>query len=167
MTNGEAINWIINLSADIGKAEHSDLWHYEQALSEIREMLESAEPEDTIEMQESDIDEAFKRLRDARVTILPSAKPELATNLQPTCNQFATDTIFRQAAIDALKIAELGCEVEAIEALPSAEPVRCKDCFHYTLMPNGCNGQCDLQYTQVMYPWDFCSYGERRQDATG
>lgn len=31
------------------------------------------------------------------------------------------DTISRQAAIDALKIAELGCDVEAIEALPSAE----------------------------------------------
>lgn len=45
MTYGEAINWIINISADIGKAEHRDLWHYEQALSEIREMLESAQPE--------------------------------------------------------------------------------------------------------------------------
>lgn len=41
----KAINWIINISADIGKAEHRDLWHYEQALSEIREMLESAQPE--------------------------------------------------------------------------------------------------------------------------
>ena len=45
MTNGEAINWIINISADIGKAEHRDLWHYEQALYEIREMLESEQPE--------------------------------------------------------------------------------------------------------------------------
>ena len=44
MTKGEAVNWIINISADIGKAEHRELWHYEQALSEIREMLES-EPE--------------------------------------------------------------------------------------------------------------------------
>ena len=42
MTNDEAVNWIINISADIGKAEHRDLWHYEQALSEIREMLEDA-----------------------------------------------------------------------------------------------------------------------------
>ena len=45
MTNSEAVNWIINISADVGKAEHRDLWHYEQALSEIREMLESAQPE--------------------------------------------------------------------------------------------------------------------------
>ena len=41
MTNKEAVNWIINLMADIGKAEHSELWHYEQALKEIKEMLES------------------------------------------------------------------------------------------------------------------------------
>ena len=45
MTNGEAVNWLINISADIGKVEHCDLWHYEQALSEIREMLEYEEPE--------------------------------------------------------------------------------------------------------------------------
>lgn len=44
MTKAEAVNWIINISADIGKIEHQDLWHYEQALDEIREMLE-AEPE--------------------------------------------------------------------------------------------------------------------------
>ncbi len=44
MTNKEAVNWIINLTADIGKIQHQDLWHYEQALSEIREMLE-AEPD--------------------------------------------------------------------------------------------------------------------------
>ena len=31
----------MNLSADIGKAEHKSLWHYEQALLEMREMLES------------------------------------------------------------------------------------------------------------------------------
>ncbi|MBR6984644.1 MAG: DUF551 domain-containing protein [Ruminococcus sp.] len=45
MTNAEAVNWLINITADIGKAEHSDLWHYEQALSEIREMLEDAHTE--------------------------------------------------------------------------------------------------------------------------
>lgn len=45
MLKDEAINWIINISADIGKVEHRDLWHYEQALSEIREMLETSQPE--------------------------------------------------------------------------------------------------------------------------
>lgn len=41
MTNAEAVNWLINLTADIGKIEHQELWHYEQALTEIREMLET------------------------------------------------------------------------------------------------------------------------------
>lgn len=41
MTSREAVNWIINISADIGKSERRDLWHYEQALSEIKELLES------------------------------------------------------------------------------------------------------------------------------
>ena len=46
MTAKEAVNWIINIMADIGKSEHRALWHYEQALMEIREMLEtSAQPE--------------------------------------------------------------------------------------------------------------------------
>jgi hypothetical protein len=40
MTNQEAVNWLINITTDIGKAEHRDLRHYEQALYEIREMLE-------------------------------------------------------------------------------------------------------------------------------
>lgn len=38
--------------------------------------MPSAQPEYTIEMQESDIDEAVKLVRDARVTILPSAQHE-------------------------------------------------------------------------------------------
>lgn len=41
MTREQAINWIINLTADIGKSEHSSLWGYEQALCEIKEWLES------------------------------------------------------------------------------------------------------------------------------
>lgn len=41
MTNAEAVNWLINITADIGKIEHQELWHYEQALTEIREMLET------------------------------------------------------------------------------------------------------------------------------
>jgi DNA-directed RNA polymerase subunit RPC12/RpoP len=44
MDNREAVNWLTNVLADIGKAEHSDLWHYEQALTEIKDMLESAQP---------------------------------------------------------------------------------------------------------------------------
>ena len=52
MNNKEAVNWLINILADIGKAEHSDLWHYEQALTEIKDMLESAQPEPEHTMEE-------------------------------------------------------------------------------------------------------------------
>lgn len=45
MTNKEAAIWLLNLRADIGKAQHSDLWHYEEALQEIQEILESDVPE--------------------------------------------------------------------------------------------------------------------------
>lgn len=44
MDNREAVNWLTNVLADIGKAEHSDLWHYEQVLTEIKDMLESTQP---------------------------------------------------------------------------------------------------------------------------
>jgi len=40
MTREEAVIWIINLSADLGKIEHQSLWFYDQALDEIRELLE-------------------------------------------------------------------------------------------------------------------------------
>ena len=40
MTRGEACNWLRNLRADVGKIEHQGLWHYEQALAEIIELLE-------------------------------------------------------------------------------------------------------------------------------
>lgn len=45
MTNGEAVIWLTHILADIGKVEHCNLWHYEQALSEIKEMLETSQPE--------------------------------------------------------------------------------------------------------------------------
>ncbi len=41
MTKPEAVNWLIKITYEIGKAEHRDLWHYEQVLTEIKEMLES------------------------------------------------------------------------------------------------------------------------------
>lgn len=47
MTNQEAVNWIINISADIGKVQHQELWHYEQALAEIRELLEMPQQQKT------------------------------------------------------------------------------------------------------------------------
>ena len=44
-------------------------------------------------------------------------------NLQPTCNQLATDTISRQAAIDALGTPHgILYPIRTIEELPSAQP---------------------------------------------
>lgn len=39
MTNNQAANWLINVRADIGKVEYRGLWHYEQALTEIIDLL--------------------------------------------------------------------------------------------------------------------------------
>ena len=47
MTNKEAIAWLNNLITSIGEPQHSSLWHYEKALSEIKDLLgvlPSAEP---------------------------------------------------------------------------------------------------------------------------
>lgn len=46
MTSSEAVKWITNILADIGQPEHSGLWDYEQALSEIKELLESEQHHD-------------------------------------------------------------------------------------------------------------------------
>ena len=35
----DAVIWLTNLLEDIGKIEHNELWHYEQALAEIIEMI--------------------------------------------------------------------------------------------------------------------------------
>lgn len=35
----DSINWLENLKQAIGKPQHSELWHYEQALTEVIEML--------------------------------------------------------------------------------------------------------------------------------
>ena len=110
---------------------------------------------------------------------LLSAQP----NLQPTCNQLATDTISRQAVIDALQAGadgfkyhwdRLGSEesfggysallsaINEIERLPSAQPeiIRCKDCKH--VQEDKLYGQCWCNGSEVKTD-DFCSRAERRE----
>ena len=41
MTCKESIKWLENLKNDLGQSRHQDLWHYEQALAEIIELLQS------------------------------------------------------------------------------------------------------------------------------
>ena len=103
----------------------------------------------------------------------PSAQP----NLQPTCNQFATDCISRQAAINAVgsmlrRKFGIGGDLAEItlEDLPSAdavEVVRCKDCKWYKKNYSSWNGKefkiCAREPTEPSRrPDDFCSYGERK-----
>ena len=45
MSKDEAIKWLINLQSDIGKSEHRALWHYEQAIDEIIDLLHNVEQE--------------------------------------------------------------------------------------------------------------------------
>ena len=100
-----------------------------------------------------------------------SAQP----NLQPTCNQLATETISRQAAklemvekgqrSKRYKIGELWelnrAEIwEVLDALPSVQPeiIRCKDCRF-----NDGTAYCVFHFRDVKGN-DFCSWAERRTD---
>lgn len=47
MTRAEAVNWLINIRADIGQARHSELWNYEQALADIIDLLETQSEQET------------------------------------------------------------------------------------------------------------------------
>lgn len=41
MTCKESIKWLENLKSDLGESQFSELWHYEQALAETIELLQS------------------------------------------------------------------------------------------------------------------------------
>ena len=97
--------------------------------------------------------------------------PFAQTDLQPTCNQLATDCISRHGAIDMI----MGQPPEAhypswyaeqIKALPPAHPeiIRCRNCKYYML------GSDDVRYCfnhddDILWQDDdFCSRAERRED---
>ena len=45
MINADAIKWLENLKKDIGNPTHQSLWHYEQALTEIIDLLADCKTE--------------------------------------------------------------------------------------------------------------------------
>ena len=149
MTNGEAINWIINISADIGKAEHRDLWHYEQALSEIKEMLETAQP-----------------------NLQPTCK-QLATDC--ISRQAAIDALCKACSIegdyhkcDGYPETSTWCDyLVSLRALPSAqtEIIKCEDCrWGREVCGNiECFVDSNIPPEYHGYEW-FCPNGERRID---
>lgn len=106
-------------------------------------------------------------------------------NLQPTCNQLATDCISRQAAIDAMTntlwhypnecyrnlneyefakgLSELG-----LKSVPSAQPeiIHCRECKHYKAYEY--TGRLACHYviggTVIRNLNDFCSRAERLEE---
>ena len=96
-----------------------------------------------------------------------SAQP----NLQPTCNNLATDAISRTAALDLIADYDLsmGQVVRGIHALPSAQPeiIHCRDCKHHHYDNSGIP-YCDrIDYGYGWKEDDFCSMAERRTDELG
>ena len=49
--------------------------------------------------------------------------------------------------------------LQHFSTIDAVEVIRCKNCKHYHIADNGCNGECDRQYA-IFYPLDYCSYGE-------
>ena len=107
--------------------------------------------------------------------IIDTKAEEVAqSNLQPTCNQLATDCISRRAAIDALEESKktyfdrrviIGKMQDILVNLPSAQPeiIRCEKCEHYTAV----TGICEVRgkgLILIRRPDEFCSRGERREE---
>lgn len=111
----------------------------------------------------------------------PTIEPERKPNLQPTCNQLATDCISRSAALDVIRSIRVIAGsydsemllIDKAEAqtelmmMPSAQPeiIRCKDCkkWHTNCLAVCEKHGCDVvsDYTK---PDDYCSWAERRTD---
>lgn len=95
-------------------------------------------------------------------------REQLATNLQQTCNQLATDTISRQMAIDA--VSDCGICIQRIVDLPSAQPeiIRCNSCKHWTQITGKMKGfglgRCDFHDADLVTCNGFCYWAERRTD---
>ena len=113
------------------------------------------------------------------VIIDTKAEEVAQQNLQPTCNQLATDTISRQAAIDALEkwlhglfgiteadgTATIFKTIRQLPPIQPAEPqiIRCKDCKYAEYIDDVQTLWCtECGNGRTVAPYDFCSYGEVR-----
>lgn len=81
-------------------------------------------------------------------------------------NDFESDLIIRMfynlKGTPKPKTIDIADVIKRIEEFPTedtVEVVRCKDCKFYG------NGDCSVQSVRSMYPNDYCSYGERRNDS--
>ena len=57
-------------------------------------------------------------------------------------------------------------DIRAIPAADVVDVVRCKDCVNYCGFEHCKNGVCDVDSVskRAVYPDDFCSYGERKDN---
>ena len=76
-----------------------------------------------------------------------------------------SDTISRQAAIDAFGLSEKAEIQDVLEGLPSAQPeiIRCKDCKFIRLTGNVWKCQNRL-VMMLCEPNDYCSRAERKEE---
>ena len=51
--------------------------------------------------------------------------------------------------------------IEDAPTVDAVEVVRCKDCKY--LMFSDCYGECGKGHMGIVSPYDFCSYGERKE----
>ena len=51
--------------------------------------------------------------------------------------------------------------IEDAPTVDAVEVVRCKDCKY--LMFSDCYGECGQGHMGIVSPYDFCSYGERKE----
>jgi len=86
------------------------------------------------------------------------------------------DYISREAALGAIKTAELGQEYEVAEAIPAAdvvEVVRCRECKHYREVPSQTRDNAVVVWcaadkyprNDVMPDGWYCAAGERKDGA--
>lgn len=84
MTCKESIKWLENLKSDLGKSQFSELWHYEQALAETIELLQSDKlielPNIEIGQELFYIDQYEKRVKSDIVSKLTFEKNDLGMN---------------------------------------------------------------------------------------
>ena len=77
-----------------------------------------------------------------------------------------TDYIRREDALKALQNNFYSTAMDIIKRVPAAdvaEVVRCKGCKHRTEAGN-CGHPRHHGILPSAYPYDFCSYGERREE---
>ena len=81
----------------------------------------------------------------------------------------AVSAVLRDSTLGPAAIGVLVQAIQNVEKVPTVdavEVVRCKDCVNYCGFEHCKNGICDVDSVskRAVYPYDFCSYGERKDN---